>query len=106
MSLEGIYFCPENNSKFVVEQANVATGQARGYFEMDDISIPIEIRYHFENNVGPVTDLSFSGGKDDPNQYVGGAGRTNNASFSSIQLAGGFPTHTSVEPFRGEYLKQ
>ena len=106
MSLVGRYYCPENGSTFTVTEANVANGQGAGIFEIDNISIPVKIHYHFENNVGPITDLWFAGGKDDPNEYVGGAGRTNNQGFNSIKLAGGYPTHTDTRTFQGEYLRQ
>jgi len=106
MSLVGRYFCPENNSTLTVTEANVANGQGAGVFEIDDISIPVKIHYHFEGNVGPVTDLWFAGGKDNPNQYVGGAGRTNNQGFPNIQIAGGYPTHTATRTFQGNYLRQ
>ncbi len=106
MSLVGTYFCPETNSRFIVTEANVANGQGKGVFEIDNISIPVQIKYHFENNVGPITDLWFGGGKDDPNEYVGGAGRTNNQGFTSILIAGGYPTHDSVRTFEGNYIRQ
>lgn len=106
MSLVGKYFCAANNSTFTVTEANVANGQGRGVFEIDNISIPVAIHYHFENNVGPVTDLWFAGGKEDPNEFVGGAGRTNNQGFPNIQLAGGYPTHTATRTFEGNYLRQ
>ena len=106
MSLVGRYFCPELNSTFNVTEANVANGQGAGVFEIDHISIPVRIHYHFENNVGPITDLWFAGGKDDPNEYVGGAGRTNNQGFREIVLAGGYPTHTDAKTFKGTYIRQ
>lgn len=108
MTLAGNYFCQALNSRFVVERADDSNGSASGYFEMQgkdgNVVIPVTIHYHFENNVGPITNLWFAGNDDNPNEYVGGAGRTN-TSFEVIQLAGGYPTHESVETFMGDYVR-
>ena len=106
MGLVGKYYSSEINSYFVVQEANDSNGQADGYIEIDGITIPVNIHYHFENNVGPVTDLNFSGNKDNPNYYVGGSGRTTAPDFSSIRIAGGYPTALDVNTFEGEYKRQ
>lgn len=106
MSLVGKYFCSQLNSTFTVESANDANGQAKGTIEIDGVVIAVQIHYHFENNVGPITDLWFAGNKDNPNYYVGGVGRTNNQGYKMIKIAGGYPTNSDVNTFEGEYLRQ
>ena len=106
MELTGKYYSSEINSTLVIDKANVSNGQASGNIELDGINVPVNIHFHFENNVGPVTDLSFSGNVDNPNEYVGGAGRTNNQNYSSIKIAGGYPTGKDVNTFEGEYKRQ
>lgn len=105
MSLVGTYFCKEINSTFVVKEANVANGEAKGSIRIGDVIINVNIHFHFANNVGPVTDLAFIGHNDDPNEYVGGAGRTD-TSFTSIKIAGGYPTSDDVSAFEGNFLRQ
>lgn len=106
MSLVGTYYSSDINATFTVTEANDANGNGRGVIEIDNISIPVQIHYHFENNVGPITDLWFAGGKDDPNEYVGGAGRTNNQGYAEIRIAGGYPTHNDVSTFEGTFKRQ
>ena len=105
MSLVGTYQCASLNSSFVVENANNANGSANGVFKMDGMIIPVTIHYHFENNVGPVTNLWFGGGNDNPNHYVGGAGLTNNSTYAEIILGFGWPTPGGVRTFSGSYVK-
>ena len=106
MSLVGTYYSSEINSTFTVTEANDSNGQGKGIIEIDKISIPVRIHYHFENNVGPITDFWFAEGKDDPNEYVGGAGRTNNQGYANIKIAGGYPTENDVNTFEGNYKRQ
>ena len=106
MSLVGTYVSSEINSTLVVETADVSNGQGSGKITIDGITIPVRIHYHYENNVGPITDLWFAGSIDDPNQFVGGAGRTDNSDFASIKIAGGYPTKTDVNTFEGNYVRQ
>ena len=106
MSLEGKYYCSEINSTFTVTEADVRNGQGKGSIEIDNINIPVQIHYHFENNVGPITDLWFAGSNYDPNEFVGGSGRTNNQGFAVIKIAGGYPTRSDVNTFEGEYKRQ
>jgi hypothetical protein len=106
MSLNGKYYCAEIKSSLVIENANNANGQANGTFELDTITIPVNIHYHFENNVGPKTNLWFAGNLDNPNEYVGGAGLTQRDAFTNIQIAGGYPVSDSVKTFEGKYVRQ
>lgn len=106
MSLIGKYYCSEINSNFVVEKANDLNGQGSRFIEIDGIKIPVNIHYHFQNNSSPITNLCLAGYADDPNEYVGGAGTTNNTSYSTIKLAGGYPTNTDVNTFEGTYHRK
>ncbi|MFT5824419.1 MAG: hypothetical protein ACI8ZM_005687 [Crocinitomix sp.] len=106
MSLVGTYHSSEVNSTFIVTEANDANGQGKGTIEISGITIPVTIHYHFENNVGPQTDLWFAGNKDNPNEYVGGAGTTSNQNYDVIKIAGGYPDGTDVLAFEGNYKRQ
>jgi hypothetical protein len=106
MSLKGTYYCSEINSTLIIDGVDNATGQANGTIEIDNIAIPIMMHYHLENNTGPVTDLWFAGNLDNPNKYVGGAGRVESTSYKSIKIAGGYPTENDVNTFEGTYKKQ
>jgi len=106
MSLVGKYHSKEINSNLIIKDANNANGQASGQIEIGGITIPVKIHYHFENNVGPVTNLWFAGNQDNPNEYIGGAGRTNNTNFATIDIAGGYPTDKDVSSFEGTYVRQ
>jgi hypothetical protein len=106
MSLVGKYFCAEINSTLTIDSADNANGQASGSIIVASVEVPVNIHYHFENNVGPVTDLWFAGNQDNPNYYVGGAGRAVSMNFESIKLAGGYPTAADVISFEGDYKRQ
>ena len=105
MSLVGKYHCAALNANFVVTSADNSQGRAVGQFELGGITIPVNIHYHFRNNVGPITDLWFSGNLDNPDFYTGGAGRCSNAGFPLIELAGAYPTNVSVEAFKGIFAR-
>ncbi|MCU0423012.1 MAG: hypothetical protein MUC81_09400 [Bacteroidia bacterium] len=106
MSLTGKYYCSEINATLVIQNSNDSNGQANGSITIDNVTIDINIHYHFENNVGPVTDLNFKGQKDNPNYYVGGSGRTTTPDFSVIRIAGGYPTANDVNTFEGSFHRQ
>jgi len=96
----------DSNSFKQESEAGDSNGQASGTFELDGVVIPVQVHYHFKDNVGPVTNLWFAGNDDDPNEYVGGAGRTDNSNYSVIAIAGGYPTHDGVRVFEGNYTRQ
>ncbi len=106
MPLEGNYFCPEIGARFTVQEADVATGQAKGVILVADVEINVNIHFHLENNVGPTTDLWFAGNNDDPNEYIGGAGMASTLDYSILNLAGAYPTQYSVLTFEGEFHRE
>ncbi|MGH1338958.1 MAG: hypothetical protein ACRBFS_22775 [Aureispira sp.] len=106
MALTGKYHCSEINSTINITEADNRTGQASGTIEIGGSTISINIFYHFENSVGPVTNLWLAGNKNDPNQYVGAAGVTENTSFSTIRVAGGYSAEAEVNTFEGTYRRQ
>lgn len=105
MSLDGTYVCGALNSKLIIENANDADGTANGTFILDAISIPVQIHYHYSNNVGPYTNFWMAGNDDDPNEFVGGAGYTYAPMFDTITMAGGYPDQNTVVPFSGAYSR-
>ena len=103
MPLQGVYVCPELGAKFDIQEADVATGEAKGVILIADVEINVNIHFHFENNVGPTTDLWFAGNSDDPNEYIGGAGMATTMDFPLLTLGGAYPTQYSVLTFEGEF---
>lgn len=106
MPLQGVYTCPELGAKFDVQEADVATGEAKGVILIADVEINVNIHFHLENNVGPTTDLWFAGNSDDPNEYIGGAGMASTTDYALLTLAGAYPTQYSVLTFEGEFHRE
>jgi len=106
MPLEGVYTCPEIGAKFTVLEADVATGQAKGVILVADVEINVNIHFHLENNVGPVTDFWFAGNNDDPNEYIGGAGIAKTPNYVLLNIAGAYPTQYHVLTFDGEFYRE
>lgn len=106
MPLQGAYFCPEIGARFTVLEADVATGEAKGIILIADVEINVNIHFHLENNVGPVTDFWFAGNNDDPNEYVGGAGMAKTPDYILLNIAGAYPTQYNVLTFEGEFHRE
>lgn len=105
MPFQGVYLCPELGARLDIQEADVATGEAKGNILIADVEIDINIHYHFENNVGPTVDLWFAGNSDDPNEYIGGAGMSSTPDFILLKIGGAYPTQNSVLTFEGEFHK-
>jgi hypothetical protein len=103
MPLQGVYFSPDLGARFDIQEADVATGEAKGVILIADVEINVNIHFHFENGVGPTTDLWFAGNNDDPNEYIGGAGMATTQDFLVLKLAGAYPTQSDVLTFEGEF---
>ncbi|HLP48455.1 MAG TPA: hypothetical protein VK186_04090 [Candidatus Deferrimicrobium sp.] len=105
-NLIGTYVCKELNAEFKVTEATDSNGSAKGVFSMGTMSLGISIHYHFKNSGGPETTLSFSGAKDDPNLYVGGAGfYPNKSNVTEITLAGGWATINETIGFSSKFIR-
>ena len=105
-NLIGTYVCKELSAQFKVTEANDSNGNGKGVFLLGTMSLEVSIHYHFKNSGGPETTLLFSGGKDDPNQYVGGAGfYPNNNKVTEITLAGGWSTINEAIGFSSKFIR-
>ena len=61
---------------------------------------------HFIRQSCPETTLSLLGQRDDPNNYLGVVGCTNNASYAEINLAGGFAEiDYNLTGFSGKFIR-
>lgn len=105
MTLAGTYYDTILNAKLVISKANDGNGQGAGTLYIGGHSVDLNLLYHFQNSVGPMTTLVVSGLKNDPNQYVGAVGSTNNSNYHAIQLAGGFATTSDVISFSGTFVR-
>ena len=99
MSLIGTYVNIAQNFKLVITEANDANGQGKGTMNWGPHIIPVTIHYHFENNVGPVTNLNVYGNVDNPNKYFTGTGSTNNQGYRTIEIGMSLGTGTRVDTF-------
>ncbi len=99
MSLTGTYVNVAQNFKLVITAANDSNGQASGTMYWGPHTIPVNIHYHYENNVGPVTNLTVVGMQDNPNKYFAGAGATNNSNYAGIQIGMSLATDNRVDSF-------
>jgi arabinogalactan endo-1,4-beta-galactosidase len=99
MSLIGTYVNVAQNYKLVITAANDANGQGTGVMHWGPHAIPVTIHYHFENNVGPVTNLNIWGSQDNPNKYLTGSGATNNQGYKSIEMGISLATDARVDTF-------
>lgn len=106
MSLVGTYVNVAQNFKLVIANANDSNGAANGTMYWGPHTIPVNIHYHFENNVGPITNLWVAGGVDNPNKYIGAAGSTNNQNYSSIQIGISLATDGRVDTFHTQLDRQ
>lgn len=106
MPLQGVYFSPDIGAKFDIQEADVATGEAKGVILIADVEINVNIHFHLENSVGPTTDLWFAGNNDDPNEYIGGAGMATTPDYSVLKLAGAYPTQNDVLTFDSKFIRQ
>ncbi len=99
MSLVGTYVNVAQNFKLVITNANDSNGQASGTMYWGPHAIAVTIHYHFENNVGPITNLNMWGSQDNPNKYITGSGYTNNQNYASIQIGISLATDARVDTF-------
>ena len=100
MSLVGTYVNIAQNYKLVITEANDSNGQGRGIMNWGPHAIPVTVHYHFENNVGPVTNLNIWGSLDNPNKYLTASGATNNQGYRSIEIGISLATDSRVDTFR------
>ena len=101
----GNYDCGEPRSTLSIDRI-VGEGQATGSISFEDIEIPITINFSPSSYEGSGYDLSFSGNRDNPNLYVGGAGRSETSEYMQIEISGGYPTTSSVTTFKGLYMRR
>ena len=99
MQLVGTYVNIAQNFKLVITDANDANGEGKGIMHWGKIEIPVSMHYHFEKNVGPVTDLIIWGFKGDPNQFFTGSGSTNNRDYKTINIGMSLATGERVVTF-------
>jgi hypothetical protein len=106
MSLEGTYTCASLDAKLVITKANNTNGEGTGTLTIGDLTMEVNIHYHFNQNVGPDTVIEIWGSNFYGYDYTGAAGFTKDTNGASgIMLAGGFGNASSVQGFSGLFKK-
>ncbi|HAD98813.1 MAG TPA: hypothetical protein DCG19_15475 [Cryomorphaceae bacterium] len=106
MSLNGTYKCAQLGATLEITESNNSNGQGSGTFTIGGNSYPVNLHYHFENNVGPKTVLQIWASRVTAWDYLGAAGNTASTDGSAgITLCGGVSSIGTASGFSGLFTK-
>ena len=106
MGLIATYSCAELGATLEITAADTSNGQGSATLKLEDVTVGMNMHYHFENNVGPKTVFQFWGSNVYGWTFSGAAGYSESTDGSSgIELSGAISTLNGLTSFSGTFLQ-
>lgn len=106
MGLIATYKCAELDATLEITSADTSNGQGAATLKIGDLSVGLNMHYHFENNSGPKTVFQFWGNNVYGWTFSGAAGYSDTTDGSSgIKVGGAISTLNGLTSFDGLFVQ-
>ena len=104
MGLIATYSCAELGATLEITAANASNGKGSATLKLDDVTVGMNMHYHFEGNTGPKTVFQFGGSDTYGWTFSGAAGFSESTDGSDgIELSGAISTLSGLTSFSGTF---